>query len=448
MTISNANRLLFIFLGVILVTGFVAHVSSATDYYVSIETGKGKKATLEKPAKDLGNIIKKLEPGDVIHIAGGVYEGKGSCGHYKIEVPVKIIGGYSNDFSARDPWGEHKTIFSGDNCSKNFEAGPRLQIELHMKYQEARGLDPIHNVVVDGIIVDNSGRNQYVTDDKTMIFRNAKPSEGRYQTPGTPGIKISLGKYCGATVQNCVITNCAVNSADGALSVAGGKCSKVTIKNNLIINNTGNGIFPISLWKPPTRTPNHDEIPNFFIESNTVLFSWKPGPIDDFAGSSMRTDDYTVVWAKHNVFAFNDIYGVDNIAKASRLELVENLITANNSADYKDYNTEMLLDDIEDEAEYLGDETVDNVGEPIQVPVPEAWANMYMSRNTKSRAVQTASVAANNSGANALRSMLGLPLQAGTVKDDTRIWLHRLPLDGAIEAGLSPYKEMYGCRKP
>ena len=52
----------------------------AEDYYVCATNGKGKKATREKPAKDLGNIVSKLLPGDTVRIAGGVYRGRGECG--------------------------------------------------------------------------------------------------------------------------------------------------------------------------------------------------------------------------------------------------------------------------------------------------------------------------------------------------------------------------------
>ncbi len=427
---------------------FMVPTAAAADWYVSAERGKGKKATMEKPAKDLGNIISKLQPGDRVHIAQGVYQGRGKNGHYKIEIPISIIGGYNNDFTVRDPWGAHRTVFSGDNLSANFESGARILFELHMKYQQARSPGDEHNVLIDGVIVDNGLRNQYMTGRCLKIKRPATPAEGKGPTPGTPGIKITLGKYCCATVRNCVVMNCAVESSDGALSVSGGKCSKVTISNNLIINNTGNGIAPLSGWKPPTRTPDQNQIPNFVIENNTVLFCWKPGPIDEFAGSSLMTDDYTVVFARNNVFAFNDIFAVNNIRKATRLELIENLITANKKADYKDCNTEMLLDDIEDEAEYLGDETADNIGEPITVPMPAEWSRIYMGRKSFSRAQVTGSVKANNSAVNDLRSMLGLPLQAGPVEDLSEIWLHRVDVEGALAAGVASYQGRYGCRKP
>ncbi|MEM7384628.1 MAG: hypothetical protein AAF514_06750 [Verrucomicrobiota bacterium] len=54
--------------------------TEARDYYVSAAKGKGKKATKEKPAKDMGNIISRLVPGDRVHIAGGTYLGRGANG--------------------------------------------------------------------------------------------------------------------------------------------------------------------------------------------------------------------------------------------------------------------------------------------------------------------------------------------------------------------------------
>ena len=64
-------------------------------------------------------------------IAGGTYLGRGENGTNTIEVPVSIIGGYSDDFAKRDPWGAHKTIFSGNNKTKNYSYRPALFIDLN-----------------------------------------------------------------------------------------------------------------------------------------------------------------------------------------------------------------------------------------------------------------------------------------------------------------------------
>ena len=126
----------------------------AADYYVSAERGKGKVGSKEKPAKDLGNIISKLAPGDTVHIAAGVYLGKGKSGCDVIKVPVSIIGGYSDDFSKRDPWGEFKTILTGDNKTKNYKVDARLKIDLaKYQYHKSGGKD-MPKILIDGLIID------------------------------------------------------------------------------------------------------------------------------------------------------------------------------------------------------------------------------------------------------------------------------------------------------
>jgi len=284
----------------------------STDYYVSASTGNGKSATIDKPAKDLGNIISKLQAGDVIHIAGGVYLGRGSNGADIITVPVSIIGGYSDDFSVRNPWGEYKTILSGDNMDKNWEASPRLMIDL-MKYR-GKEMPPI---LVDGVIVDHAGRNRYKTDEQLEIVRAASPKSGQMPTPDMGGLVIRVSKtgnfeadaMWDITVQNCIVMNTA--PTQGALSVAGYKNSKIKIRNNVVINNTGTGIMTGTKY----ITSNEDEMPDFLIENNTVLFTWKYDPIvQSFSGNSISLDGGTVNIVHNNVLGFADRFGINNVA--------------------------------------------------------------------------------------------------------------------------------------
>ena len=85
------------------------------EWYVSKTNGSGQLGTKEKPARDLGNIIHHLKPNDVILIAAGTYLSKGGRGSDKINVPVKIYGGFDESFTTRDPWGAIQTIFTGTN---------------------------------------------------------------------------------------------------------------------------------------------------------------------------------------------------------------------------------------------------------------------------------------------------------------------------------------------
>ncbi|HMZ24610.1 MAG TPA: hypothetical protein PLG24_06685, partial [Saprospiraceae bacterium] len=88
--------------------------SSVTNYYIRPD-GRGKDGTKENPAKDIAAIAMQLKPGDVVHVAAGVYKSKADQSSDVFAVPISIIGGYSPDFSKRDPWGQYQTVFSGTN---------------------------------------------------------------------------------------------------------------------------------------------------------------------------------------------------------------------------------------------------------------------------------------------------------------------------------------------
>ena len=76
-----------------------AGVAGADEYYISAARGKGKAGSKEEPSRDLGIISDKLKPGDVVHIAAGTYYGISEAGVDEVKVPVRIIGGYDEEFA-------------------------------------------------------------------------------------------------------------------------------------------------------------------------------------------------------------------------------------------------------------------------------------------------------------------------------------------------------------
>ncbi len=396
-----------------------AESASARDWYVSVARGKGKKGSKKKPAKDLGNILAKLAPGDTVHIAEGVYMGRGKNGSNTITIPVNIIGGYDDAFTTRDPWGKHRTIFAGDTLSKNYPAGgpPALFIDL-MKY----GGDAVP-ITVDGVIVDHGYRNRYTTKEETKLAPKANPKTGQNPSPGMGALvirvqksaKFDRGPRWTVVVQNCIVMNAYQNQ--GALSVAGFKGSKITIKNNAVIQSSGAGTF--------------------LVENNTVLFSWDSGFSQGF---NIHMDTAVKATLKNNVFGFSDIHGINNDKKVKDLLLVGNLIVGARQADYVEGNMKMSIGEIEDEADLLHEDTTDNISKKIQLPVSEKFALLYGSRVVVDRAKAEAGVKASNSSANDLRSMLGLPTQAGAVKWPTSpVYLNRISIDDAIKAASTQY---------
>jgi len=388
----------------VLICSTLSLSGQAADYYVSVANGKGKKATKETPAKDLGNIISKLEPGDVVHIAEGVYLGRGKNGSNTIEVPVSIIAGYDQTFSKRDPRGAHETIFSGENKSANYTPNPALYMDLS-KYQ-----GPATPITVDGLIIDAGDRNRYHTEDQHKLVPKANPASGENPSPSLGGLvirvqksdKLDSGPRWQVTVRNNIVMNTFQNQA--ALSVSGFKGAKITIENNLVIQHSGTGIFCGSKYA------GDDQYPEFDVRNNTVLFSWDSGMSQGF---NLGLDRFTKVALRNNVLGFADIIALNNASRSQDLLVVGNLITGAREADYLEFDTKIDMENMVDEADLLHEDSDENVTDAIQIPVSRAFAERYGSRVIVDREKAEAGVAAANSDANALRSMLGLPLRAG-----------------------------------
>ena len=405
--------------------------------YVNIATGKGKDATLEKPAKDLGNIISKLEAGDVVCIAEGEYTGRGDRGVDQIEIPVELYGGFSSDFSNRDPWGAHRTIFTGIHNSDNFETQTRLTIDTSdfaTKLMEARGEETAHNIIVDGIIFDNGPRNYY-RGDGDAIIRQGTANDS--PTPESGALTIRTGINSTVIVENNVALNFA--PTEGVFSFFGGKNADVTIRNNVAVNNTGAG------FRLGTSFVG-EEVPSYSFSHNISAFNQKHDPFGGIHGSGILLESSTTVSITNSIFIFNDQFGVDNAKRAEGVVLTDNLIAANGKADYLEFDLRIDLDDIEDESEFL-DDASGNDGEPVVMSISEAWGNKYASRNIIDRNEAEEDVKVVESWANDVRGFFGWNLQGTDVDADSAFWLPRLSIDDAL-AVATMYNGKYGVSTP
>ncbi len=407
-------------------------------WYVSKTTGSGQLGTKEKPAKDLGNIIHRLKPNDIIYIAEGVYMSKGKRGSDEINVPVQIYGGYDTSFTTRDPWGEHKTIFTGVNEYMKLTT-PRLYIRTD-QLRDANGRKMQGGlIIVDGIIVDNGPRNRYHQNKDLAIRRQASPKSGQNPSPESGGIVIVGSKFTNIGVQNCVVMNTA--PTEGAISIRVFQGGKGVIQNNFCINNTGYGIQARTGYMGSDATL----IPKFHIKNNTVLFTWKHDAVASYGGDGLALDKNLNALVENNVFGFGHMGGI--YSKGANLTLNNNLFTGNSKYDFKEINSKMRVADILDESEQLNPESDGNESLLIKIPVAERWAKIYANRKELSRADVDAAVSVSNSGANQLRSMLGLNLQGSSVKMDADIFLPKITIEEALPAGKLPWNGK-GCQMP
>lgn len=408
------------------------------EWYISKTTGSGQIGTKERPAKDLGNIIHKLQPNDIIYIAEGTYLSKGKRGADEINVPVKIYGGYDTTFTTRDPWDAHKTIFTGLNEYMKL-TDPRLYIRTDQQRESNGQLSQGSVIIVDGIIIDNGPRNRYHENKNLAIRRSASPKSGQNPSPESGGIVIVGSKYTNIAVINCVVMNTA--PTEGAISVRVFKGGKGVIQNNFCINNTGYGIQARSGYIGNDKSL----VPSFTIKYNTVLFTWKHDAIASYGGDGLALDQDITASIENNVFGFGHMGGIYN--KGANIVLNNNLFTGNAKYDYKERNAKMAVEDILDEAEKIDPYSDGNESLLIKIPVAQRWAEIYGNRTELRREDIDAAVSANNSGANQLRSMLGLNLQGNSVKMDADIFLPLITVEEAIPAGQLPWNGK-GCSIP
>ncbi|KPM32895.1 Hypothetical protein I595_1322 [Croceitalea dokdonensis DOKDO 023] len=408
------------------------------DWYVSKNTGSGQLGTQERPAKDLGNILHHLKPNDRIHVAEGVYMSKGSRGSDEINVPVTIIGGYDTTFSKRDPWGAHKSIFTGTNEYKKLTT-PRIYIRTDQQ-RESNGQKSTGGVIiVDGIIVDNGPRNRYHQDKNLAIRRKASPKTLQNPSPESGGIVIVGSNFTNIAVMNCVVMNTA--PSEGAISVRVFQGGKGVVQNNLSINNTGYGIHARTGYVGTDET----KLPVFEIKNNTSLFTWKHDAIASYGGDALAFDQNLVATVQNNTLGYGHMGGIYN--KGAKLTLINNLFAGNGTYDYKEINDKMAVTDILDEAMHVTPTSDGNQGMLIKIPVAERWAKIYAGRQELSREVVDAAVTVPNTGANQLRSIFGLNLQAGEVAMDAEIFLPLITVEEALPAGQYPW-DGKGCTIP
>lgn len=411
-----------------------ASQANAEDYrskctkFVHAASGSGKAATLEKPARDLGNIISRLEAGDFVCIAEGEYKGRGASGVDEINMAVSVIGGFSPDFTTRDPWGAHKTIFTGEHNSKNFKTQTRLSIDTTKtatRLMEARGENTAHAVIVDGLIFDNGPRNYYKTNQQALIVRKGTPADT--PTPESGALTISTGVNSVVVVRNNIAANFA--PTEGVFSIFGGKGAKVLVENNAAINNTGSG-FRLG------TSFTGDDTPSYTFRNNLSAFNQKHTAFGTFGGSGIMLESSTNVEITNSIFAFNDNYGVDNTKRSADLVLNNSIIGANLKADFVEFDLETSVEYIEDEADLVMEASGNQAGVP-KIAIPEDWFNLYTARTIIDRNAAEADVRVVESWQNDVRGFFGWNLQGTDLDVDSAVWLPRLSLEDAVAAAKS-----------
>lgn len=420
---------------------------NAADIYVSLETGKNKNdGTKEAPLKNLWKALENASDGDTIHLAEGIYPGKMKQNWFLIDKAVSVIGGYSNDFSERNPL-VHKTMFQALN-ENNDKKGTGLGVFTIDFTKQPKQPENV-NMEFNGLIFDEGFANSYheikgkpegfetgmwLEGPAMNTTRDKFPSPNRYLVYSATANR-ATGKM---SFKNCAF----VNSGNIAFNVTWYK-GEIEVENCVFCNNRMIGAQVLCSSRVPEDGPNKPKAGwkpevEWKFKHNTVLFTWSR--LNDLAdmGFGIRNNTGVKAEISDNVIGLNVLTGFDNTKGSSKekiTELDDNIFFLNRESDIQmtisPSIAKVRVDDFEDLEGTDGIESIeDNVDlkdpsvfkDRLNVKYLNAFLSMKYSESTK----------LDEGKCNGLRSALGLPLQ-GTITTKCDMFCNRYPLEDALK---------------
>jgi hypothetical protein len=239
--------------------------AAAADWYVRAGAD-GDGSAKDKPLPVIWKAVEKAVRGDVIHVAAGTYFGKTGCGHIIVTVPgLTLVGGYTADFSARNPFANLTIIEKSAEYKGGVVGVPEGIIA---------GKGDVSGLTVDGFVLDAKARNSYDATGKI----NPKDSEQGllFQAEGS-----------GLRLRNSILLN---PYGDGVYCAWKGEGNEVV--NNFIVNTFYAAV--------ETRSAQPDAVVT--VKNNTIAFCWQQPAKGGAIGIMVGRQGKTVI--QDNVIAF------------------------------------------------------------------------------------------------------------------------------------------------
>ncbi|MFJ1425045.1 right-handed parallel beta-helix repeat-containing protein [Capnocytophaga canimorsus] len=424
-----------------------SETSAGKTYYVSATKGSVRADGLskDKPLKDLQKAIDLAEEGDVILVAEGNYLGNMDrgyieCGKFGNGADngkfLKFYGGYSSDFSERNPVKYITKIQPNASIPKGIGSA-LFHITARRAYGDKR---PAGEVVVDGFTFDGGEYILYykpdVKDPRTGT-PNAEVETGMLVHPDAlAGNAMGVNKHDwralhltvegNVKVQNCVFVNCRNFGLQGGMGAG-----HIEVSNNVFV---ANRYAACEIWG--TLAAGREGEISFDFHHNTVLFSWPITKEFETMGQGFRfMNGIRTINVYNNIFAFNSRCGVERCRYENKKEL-EKLKQSNLYDNYflgNMYDLEICdssrpinvpASRIE-EAEEIGPKYEGNKEMPFNKAFIAAIDAPYLKGFTELKISTTESYDANSS-ANQLNRFLGLN-QQGTSTTRVTMFANRYP---------------------
>ena len=382
----------------------------AKDIYV--KAGANGNGTKNNPYGKLWKALKKATRGDVIHVAEGHYNGKGGSGCFLIAVPdLKLVGGYNATFTERNPF-KHLTVLERAKDYRGGFTGLREGIIEGDERYDHSGL------VVDGFVLNSETRNAYAPDRSKIIAK-----------------KSWKGALFKAYSKNITIKNCILINPYGNGIYVKWQGDKNEISNNFIINTFYAAIS--------TRSAQANS--KILIKNNNIVFGWfQPGKGGSF-GIFIGKNGKAVI--ENNIFAFMQTeggeagYAVANNFGNDFTELKNNIFYQCQGGFYS-----YMDEDGQNLVVWKKSDMNDLNGDPESYMLEDAGGNKVLNPGFKpdkwyfekfSNFVASEPGKLDMNEMNQIRSILGLPLEAakGSARKN---WGMPYPVDKVVSTLVSP----------
>lgn len=435
--------------------------ASGKTYYVNAATGSNRNdgLTKETAIKDLQKAINIADEGSTICVAEGNYLGTLDQGFIEVKKYISLVGGYSPDFSERNPI-KYKTWIRPD--SRHLAtSGAHASMDVYVTGKR-NGV-----VLIDGFSFDKGQYNRYLlADPSNPVTATPEGCEtGRIlsvdespKEPTTDGNCLSVQLLRGNVEGQVTIRNCTFINANHYAISMGCKGGHFNIYNNVFVANRMHACEVNGMLADQKQC-------SMEFHHNTVLFTWCRTKVMDGSGVafSYRLGIDTKV--------YNNILGCNNFAALERISIdsnpaneaarvtsaVDNLFFMNFTQEpYYTGNADLKLpsgggqwlfvdasrfEDVEQLNEYKGNKEMPvEYIEKFTSAIDPAYLKGYLSLNiTQSQQYDR------NSGANQLNRLFGQN-QQGTEIVRVSMYGNRYPYLKAFD--LFGVIEGYGAQMP
>ncbi len=423
--------------------------------YVSAANGSNRNdGSKSSPLKDIQKAVNDAPEGALIQVAQGNYLGNLDRGYIEIKKYVSIVGGYSDDFSERDPI-KYRTMIQPPADAGGTNANHGL-LDIYVKGNR-NGV-----VLIDGLFLDKGFMNRYRINDPTNP-KTGTPEGCETGMMVPPGFDSGIPTMRGptsvsgqlihgdvegqVTIRNCVL----MNSCHFGIQM-GNIGGHFDIYNNIFIANR------MAACEVRSMNKNVSEVSVDF-HNNTVLFTWRrdPMPEDKDMGYGFRYMTGVNANVYNNIFGGTDFAALDRTyIDSDRNKEAERKTSAWNNLFFANIEADLSLpsgggkfmrifakqfEDVEQLVKYennreMNESEIEELSKSIDAP----YLKGFLSQEGSS-----ASSFNPNSSENILRSALGMN-QRGTTSYTVSMYGNGYPADKGSD--LFGALSGYGAQKP